>query len=261
VRHFAAVAVTIAFIAGSLLDFAWLRLVDSANARNIQWLTRINAACGHTIEMVLLSIPVIIALLIVGRFQTKLIGPETLAAEKAQEKRRLAELATALGWTIPRSAEAADWPKILLLTLSVDFIIFLTIYSIASIPDSPATLSPSETLPPFASHPLRCALLISNAITLAVLLFWVLFALIVPNRILLLHDGIGQLHTRRIIPYSLIEKVRIAPSPRHPRLKCLAILAQNEFGQCWRHYEFGPDAPMPQLLATFKANGINVESD
>ena len=198
------------------------------------------------------------------RIKQRLIGSE-LTARQAEEKRLRKEEKTGVGWKVPKSAEAGDWPKVLIWTVILYGVTFLAVLILIALGVSIDWIFPArhrflhEDSGQLLRIPFKCA----NFVGAAIPVMFVLMLLFFPRvKVTLVSDGILERLGKRkeLIPYGSIRKICIAPSRRRRSLQCLAVLTSDErAGEKWHRFDIGEFAPVREIIAAFESKGLSVE--
>jgi hypothetical protein len=247
---------------GLVLACAWIWVLTIATAHRSGWAAHLGKFGFELILWGLLCTPVLLATLLFDRTKRRLLATE-IAAEKAEEKRLRDEENRGIGWKVPKSAEAGDWPIVVILTVVMYIITFVAILIIGTAVIFIDHLIPSRRHLDDGMSALRGAFFCANFFAVMILGIFVLMLLLFPRvRVTLVSDGVfkrvGSL--KSLIPYSSIKKVYIVPSRRRASLKCFAILAADDrHGEQWHRFDFGADAPVPNIIKAFELKGLSVK--
>ena len=244
------------------LAFAWVWLLKAAAARHVAWVAHLGKSFPEIVGVILICLPPLAAVVWFNRTRGRILRTQ-IAEEKAEERRLLTEERTGIGWKVPKSAEAADWPKVLIFTVVMYVITFIAVLAILSVILLMDRLRHVRHQPDKDMGLFQAVFLCANFVGIGIPAMFVVLLLFFPRvRVTLISDGVfermGSL--KKTIPYASIQKVIIAPSRRRRTLKCFAILASDQrFGQRWHRYDFGTDAPVAGIIKAFESRGLSVE--
>src|SRR6185437_11482268 len=195
------------------------------------------------------------------------VAPERLEGPMDERElwlKRRREERGCVGWRIPRSAQAADWRKVIVMTLAFYIVVFVGVGILCSVTKFTNQSIPSRRGLDKGLAPLHEAFLFANIMGVWMPTLWILMVTVFPKtRVTLISEGVLRRSggSQKLIPYSAIQKVCITPSLRRPSLNSFAILSTERGFPDWNHYEFGKDARVDEIIKAFEAKGIAVDTN
>lgn len=261
-RRYKRTTVLISVTFAVLLGVAWKCALDLATAHHIRWIGHLGIWPRELIGVAAVCGPLLIAGRLIDRVQKRTLGDE-MAAKAAEEQRLLNEEMTAtVAWKVPKSAEAADWPKVLFMTAILYAFTFVAVLAILATFLLFNWLIPSRRGTDESMSAFHVAFLCANLVGISGPALFFLALLFLPRaKVTLISDGVLERlgAMKKLIRYSSIHEVCIVPSRRRRSLECVAVLASDErFGQRWHHYDLGHDAPVGEIIKAFESKGFSV---